>query len=100
MMTSERMSGFLRIAAQDNRLSTVHICFYLTLCVVASSTVDIHFSICRRELMRLCKIRGIATYHKCMRELHAFGYINYQPSFHPVNGSLVRLNDFKVLINV
>lgn len=44
------------------------------------------------------KIRGIATYHKIIRELHAFGYIDYLPSYHPVNGSLIRLNDFQSLI--
>ncbi|WP_454803175.1 hypothetical protein [Mucilaginibacter phyllosphaerae] len=43
----------------------------------------------RRELMAFSKIASIATYHKCIRELDAFGYIRYQPSYHPKLGSRV-----------
>ena len=41
----------------------------------------------RRTLMAFSKIASIATYHKCIRELDAFGYIRYQPSFDPKRGS-------------
>lgn len=98
MTVGERMNRFLIIASQDQRLGTAHVVVYLALCALSSITVDLSFSISRRQVMQCCKIRGVATYHKCMRELHAFGYIDYQPSYHPVNGSMVRLNDFEVLI--
>jgi hypothetical protein len=98
MTADERMNRFLIIASQDQRLGTTHVVVYLTLCALSSLTVDLSFAISRRQVMQFCKIRGIATYHKCVRELHAFGYIEYQPSYHPVNGSMVRLNDFEVLI--
>jgi hypothetical protein len=98
MEIMERMQRFAVIAEHDHRLSTTHVIVYLALCVMQSHTVDVTFSISRRQIMHLCKIRGIATYHKCMRELHAFGYIDYQPSYHPVKGSAVRLNDFDALI--
>ena len=39
--------------------------------------------------MRLSKIGGNATYHKCINDLHACGYIQYIPSYHPALGSLV-----------
>jgi hypothetical protein len=39
--------------------------------------------------MALSHIRSIATYHKCLGQLEVYGYIHYQPSYHPVKGSLV-----------
>lgn len=100
MDMSEQVKTFLIIASQDERISTMHICLYFVLCAVQSRSVDIYFPISRREIMRLSKIRGIATYHKIIRELHAFGYIDYVPSYHPVGGSVVRLNDFDALIKM
>ncbi len=41
--------------------------------------------------MRLSHIHSIATYHKVIKELHAFGYINYKPSYHPKKGSTISL---------
>jgi hypothetical protein len=40
-------------------------------------------------LMGYSRIASVATYHKCIRELDEYGYIGYQPSYHPVNGSLI-----------
>ena len=37
----------------------------------------------RQELMEMAKIIGLATYHRCIRDLDRFGYIRYQPSFNP-----------------
>lgn len=42
-----------------------------------------------KELMRQAKISGMATYHKCMRDLNELGYIRYIPSYNPILGSLV-----------
>jgi hypothetical protein len=48
--------------------------------------------------MRFSRIRSVVTYHKCMRELVAYGYIVYQPSFDPYRASLVSMiiNPFKI----
>lgn len=100
MGTSQRAHRFLIIAEHDQRLSTVHVCLYLVLCVMAARSVDVYFSISRKEIMKLMKISGLATYHKTIKELHVFGYIDYVPSFHPINGSVVRLNDFQSLIQL
>jgi hypothetical protein len=51
-------------------------------------------SISRRKIMKMSKVTAYATYHKCMRELVAGGYISYIPSYHPVVGSLVYFNQF------
>jgi hypothetical protein len=44
--------------------------------------------------MRISKISSKATYHKCLKNLHALGYIDYQPSYNPVRGSHVILFNF------
>ncbi len=92
--------SFFTVAAQDERLSTAHICVYAALWSIAVRTPVHPFSISRRELMSACKIYGNATYHKCVRELHQYGYITYVPSYHPILGSLVTLNNFSMLLNV
>ena len=47
------------------------------------------FPITRKSVMGFSKTASIATYHKCMKDLDAGGYISYRPSFHPGKGSLV-----------
>jgi len=44
--------------------------------------------------MRISKISSKATYHKCLKNLHSLGYINYQPSYNPFKGSHVILFNF------
>lgn len=44
--------------------------------------------------MRISKISSKATYHKCLKNLHALGYIDYQPSYNPFRGSHVILFNF------
>ena len=41
--------------------------------------------------MEVAKISGLATYHKCMKDLVEFGYIQYDPSYNPAVNSQVRL---------
>ncbi|MEO6522483.1 MAG: hypothetical protein ABIN91_12440 [Mucilaginibacter sp.] len=43
------------------------------------------------RLMELSSIQSIVTYHKCIRQLQEFGYIDYFPSYHPVFGSQICL---------
>lgn len=51
-------------------------------------------SISRDEIMRISKISSKATYHKCLKALHAQGYIKYEPSYNPFKGSHVFLFNF------
>jgi hypothetical protein len=41
--------------------------------------------------MRASRIQSKATYHKTLRDLQAFGYVEYHPSYHPVKASSVTL---------
>ena len=43
--------------------------------------------------MSLSKIKSLTTYHSLMKDLIKFGYIGYEPSYHPLFGSRVELKD-------
>lgn len=49
-------------------------------------------NITRRKAMDTAHIQSIATYHKYLKELEQMGYINYTPSYHPREGSIVFLS--------
>lgn len=79
----------------DTRLSPYHISLYMSL----FRRWNLNFfrnplSVSRDELMRLSKIGSVNTYTKCLKELDAFGFIQYEPSYNPHRGSLVYLYSF------
>jgi hypothetical protein len=83
-------SKLIRRMAKDQRLLATHISLYTALFICWQRQGFAQpFAVCRRELMGFSKIASVATYHKCIRELDSYGYIRYQPSFHPKLGSLV-----------
>lgn len=92
------LTGFYDKIQQDERLNPTHISLYLALFQFWNIN---HFqnpiSISRNEMMRLSKISALGTYHKCIKELQNFGYIEYIPSFNPYKGSLVNLYNFENL---
>jgi hypothetical protein len=81
---AEHLVDFVDAAAEDPRLATTHLSLYLSLfrMWMGKGGVD-PLPIHRSEVMRMAKISGAATYHRCIRELDAYGYIRYCPSFHP-----------------
>jgi hypothetical protein len=75
---------------KDQRLMATHISLFTALFVQWQRNDFISpFPVTRKELMGYSRIASVATYHKCIRELDGYGYITYQPSYHPVNGSLI-----------
>ena len=91
-----QLSGFFQRVATDDRLNPTHVSLYMAIFQFWNAE---HFqnpvSISRQELMRISKISAKATYHKCIKDLHNFGYIKYIPSFNPFKGSLVYLFDLQ-----
>jgi len=86
----EDYSRLIRRMANDHRLLSSHV----SLCTALFASwqkagYTNPFGINRKQLMVYSKIASIATYHKCMKELHDLGYILYQPSFSPRAESLV-----------
>ncbi|MDO3643733.1 hypothetical protein [Mucilaginibacter sp. L3T2-6] len=83
-------SKWIRRMATDGRMLATHVSLFTALFICwHRSEFNSPFAVNRRELMNLSKIASIATYHKCIKELDRFGYIRYQPSYHPKNGSLI-----------
>jgi len=92
----KHLAGFFDKVAADERLNPTHISMYVSLFQFWNACrFQNPISISRNELMKVSKISSKATYHKCMRELHEFGYLSYKPSYNPFKGSLVFLFDFQ-----
>jgi hypothetical protein len=88
----KHLTGFFDRVVPDDRLNPTHISLYLSLFQYWNiNRFQNPISISRDEVMKVSKISAKATYHKCMRELHNFGYIQYVPSYNPFKGSLIYL---------
>ncbi|MBN8856262.1 MAG: hypothetical protein BGO55_08865 [Sphingobacteriales bacterium 50-39] len=92
-MYTEKILGFFAASQNDFRINAIHIALYLALFQLwykNNGRDPVSFS--KQELMKAAKINGRATYHRCIRELHEYGYISYVPSHHPVLGSIAFLD--------
>ena len=87
-----QLTHFYQAARSDLHLQATHISLYMAIFELWNqNSFENPVRVRRAELMPMAKISGRATYHKCLRELVAYGYIRYEPSFHPGIGSLVYL---------
>ncbi|QEM06321.1 hypothetical protein DIU31_023395 [Mucilaginibacter rubeus] len=83
-------SKLLKRMSKDERLNATHVSLFTGLFVHWQRNGYANpFSITRKAMMTFSKIASIATYHKCIKELDEYGYIRYQPSYHPKLGSQV-----------
>ncbi len=91
----KHLTGFFEKVAIDNTLNPTHVSLYIALFQFWNcNRFKNPISISRDEVMRISKISSKATYHKCLKNLHALGYINYEPSYNPFKGSHVYLFNF------
>jgi len=89
---SHILSNYFERAALDERLFPTHISLFMALFHFSNrESPGEPFQASRAKLMRFSRIRSIATYHKNMKDLTAYGYIEYIPSWHPHNGSSMKL---------
>jgi len=91
MKSTQPAERFLRKAANDERLLPSHISLYMALFYYSPDKPGDYFQVSRKKLMRFSRIKSIATYHKGIRELVAWGYIDYRPSYDPYRASSVAL---------
>lgn len=88
-------NGWMDVYIDDKRLKPHHITLYLAL--FRSWNMN-HFrnpiSIKRSEIMRIAKIGSVTTYQRTIRQLSEWGYIQYEPSFDPMQGAQVNLYSF------
>ena len=91
----KHLTGFFEKVAIDKSLNPTHVSLYMSLFQFWNcNRFKNPISISRDEVMRISKISSKATYHKCLKNLHSLGYINYEPSYNPFKGSHVYLFNF------
>jgi hypothetical protein len=91
----KHLTGFFEKVVLDKALNPTHVSLYMALfqfwnCNRFKNPISIN----RDEVMRISKISSKATYHKCLKNLHSLGYINYEPSYNPFKGSHVIMFNF------
>ena len=92
----KHLAGFFNRVSTDERLNPTHVSMYVSLFQFWNvNRFQNPISISRNELMKVSKISAKATYHKCMRELNEWQYLQYKPSYNPFKGSLVYLFNFQ-----
>jgi hypothetical protein len=75
------LSSFYETISVDSRINSTHISLYMALVQEWNQQGGINpIQIMRQSIMKNAKISARYTYHKCIRNLHEYGYINYQPT--------------------
>ena len=83
---------FLQRAAIDERLTPLHISLWVSIFHRWHAAGAQHpIRVTRLYLMQAGKIGSKKTYHRCIQELRNYGYILYQGSNHPIEGSIINL---------
>ena len=84
------ISDFIESIKEDPRISMAHISLYVSLVTYCYANGRANpLCVFSKEIMPASKISGVATYHRSIRELHAYGYIKYVPSFNHFLGGFV-----------
>ena len=92
MNGTQRLPYLIEEAAADRRLRPVHVALIVALCHFwMKNSFNKWYPITRKGLMALSRIHSNATYHKIINELQYYGYLQYHPSYHPEQGSRVRI---------
>lgn len=90
MHKMELITKFYAAIQKDKRISIRHIAIFIALVQhVNNEEFTGRVQITRKKVMQYSRIKSLATYHKCMRELQQLGYIEYKPSYNPYLGSII-----------
>jgi hypothetical protein len=75
---------------KDCRITVWHMGTMMGIMLLATeNNLSASINISRRKVMERGHINNFVTYHKCIKELQEFGYIRYEPSYHPAYGSKI-----------
>ena len=91
----KHLTGFFNKINNENAINPTHISLYLSLfqCWNVNRFKN-PTGISREEIMKASKINSKATYHKCMKELEALGFMEYMPTYNPHSCSNVIMVNF------
>jgi hypothetical protein len=86
------LNAFFAQVRKDDRLHAHHISLYMALFQVWNLyRFQNPFPILREEVMSLSRIGSRSTYVGCLKHLHIYQYIIYQPAKHPYAPSLITI---------
>lgn len=89
---SFKLAMFIKDAISDERISRTQLSLYIALLNCwREQNCEERFKITRKLLMKQSKIPAISTYHRCLKNLISFGYIEYEPTYDHYKGSKVKL---------
>ena len=92
MKQSKNIIRLFENVAWNEQMLPSHISMYVSLLQLWSiNEFRTSFRIHRDQVMKLSRIKSLATYHRCIRQLHIAGLIGYSPSYDPYKGSLVEI---------
>ena len=91
----KHLTGFFNKINNEIAINPTHISLYLSLfqCWNVNRFKN-PTGISREEIMKASKINSKATYHKCMKELEALGFMEYMPTYNPHSCSNVIMVNF------
>jgi hypothetical protein len=76
-----QLNGFYSKARSDHRIGATHISLYFALLYSAYGRSGDYFHLDKISIMKRSKVCSRVTYHRCLRALHEYGYVEYLPSF-------------------
>lgn len=96
----KHLTGFFNKINNETAINPTHISLYLALfqCWNVNRFKN-PTGISREEIMKASKINSKATYHKCMKELEALGFMEYLPTYNPHSCSNVIMVNFSDVLN-
>jgi len=82
MEVKSEFSAFIMAVLRDHRIGPTHIALYAAIFHLYEMNGTVNpVPVTRSLIMNAAKIYGVATYHKCLRDLVHGGYVRYEPSF-------------------
>lgn len=91
----KHLTGVIHKISDDDRLSPSHFSMYISLFHEWNKNrFKNPFYIIRSDIMVSSKVKSKSTYHRCIRELHSYGYIEYFPSKNAATGSKIIIKTF------
>lgn len=88
-MSTGTITPFLDRFSDDPRIGPTHISLFISILLMTEGNKE-HPVLFKRDLVKKAKISH-STYHRCIWQLHNYGYIKYEPSFDPLVGSTIKI---------
>jgi hypothetical protein len=86
------LAVFFKSIANDPRIGITHIGIYAALLQYWQiNNYPIPLQVFSHDIMPIAKVSASKTYHKCIRDLSDYGYLEYVPSYNKHTGSKVYL---------